>query len=104
MPRLTCHYPGGYSGVREPGGNPRLRLDLAEGSSAEVSEAKAAQLLRDFPGYFTTDHAPAARAAAVETVPATGDDQAQEAATEPAAPADESTPAPAGRRGTRRKS
>ena len=53
MPLLTCHYPGGYSGIREPGGNPRLRLDLAEGATAVVSEAKAAQLLRDFPGYFT---------------------------------------------------
>lgn len=58
MPFVTCHYPGGYSGVREPGGNPRLRLDLAEGETGEVSAEKAAQLLRDFPGYFTTQEQP----------------------------------------------
>jgi hypothetical protein len=60
MPRLLCTYPGGYSGSREPGGNPRLRLDLAEGESADVSPEKAAQLLRDFPSYFTAMDAPAA--------------------------------------------
>lgn len=64
MVRVTCRYPGGYSGVREPGGNPRLRLDLAEGETGVVSPEKAAQLLRDFPAYFTTADAPAPPAAA----------------------------------------
>lgn len=105
MPRLTCHYPGGYSGVREPGGNPRLRLDLAEGEAAEVSEEKAAQLLRDFPGYFTTDQAPAPRAAA--STPASVPDpeptteEAEEATEVPAA--DETTDAAPRRRASRRK-
>jgi hypothetical protein len=96
--RLTCHYPGGYSGVREPGGNPRLLLNLAEGETADVPEVKAQQLLRDFPGYFTADKAPAPRTAAAESAAPPPADEAT---------ADESEPtiesAPAGRRGTRRK-
>lgn len=58
MKRVTCRLPGGYSGIREPGGHPRLRLDLAEGDTVDVSDEKAAQLLRDFPGYFTAAENP----------------------------------------------
>lgn len=106
MPLLTCHYPGGYSGMREPGGNPRLLLDLAEGQTAEVSDAKAAQLLRDFPGYFTTDRAPAPRAAAAATTPDPEPPATEEApeATDDDAPAtDDTTEAAPRRRQTRRK-
>lgn len=98
MPKVTCHYPGGYSGVREPGGNPRLLLDLAEGATAEVSEEKAAQLLRDFPAYFTTDLV-AARA----TAPA-ADHVEQDEPGVPAVQDEPIEPAATGRRGTRRKS
>lgn len=94
--RLTCHYPGGYSGVREPGGNPRLLLNLAEGETADVPDVKAQQLLRDFPGYFTADKAPAARAAQSAATP-----PADEQAVDESEPTIES--APTGRRGSRRK-
>lgn len=69
MVRVTCRYPGGYSGVREPGGDPRLTLDIREGETADVSPEKAAQLMRDFPGYFTTAETPAAVAASDQSAP-----------------------------------
>ncbi len=50
MPKITLTHDEPYSGT-DPG-NGGKRLDIRPGSSADVSEQKAAQLLADFPDRF----------------------------------------------------
>lgn len=51
MPKLTCTIPGGYSGLLAP--DDIATVTVAEGGTFDVPDAKAEQLLADFPDGFT---------------------------------------------------